>query len=273
MSETSDMSPCIYLSRVMHKRLAPVSHRFVYRVFSFYLDLDRIDDLDRRLRLFSRNRWNLFSFWDRDHGPRDGSPLRPWIDNLLSRAGIKPDSLKVSLLCFPRLLGYAFNPLSIWFCRSAPGELRAVIYEVRNTFGEHHHYVFRVQSANSDEPLEHSCAKQMYVSPFIDEEATYHFRLHPPGEKLVIQIREYEGTDEVLIATQIGERAPLSDGWLARLLIIHPFMTSKVIAGIHWQAFRLWRRGVEFHSHTPAEAASVSLPGKEIEQYEEASSA
>jgi DUF1365 family protein len=257
----------------MHKRLTPVSNRFIYRVFSFYLDLDRIDDLDRRLRLFSRNRRNLFSFWDRDHGPRDGSPLRPWIDSLLSQADIDPGSLRVSLLCFPRLFGYAFNPLSIWFCRCAQGELRAVIYEVRNTFGEHHHYLFRVQSMAGGEPFEHSCGKQMYVSPFIDEEATYYFRLYPPGEKFILQIREYKGTDEVLVATQIGERAPLSDGWLARILITHPFMTAKVIVGIHWQAFRLWRRGVGFHSYKPTVTPSVSFPDKTIEQHEESSSA
>ena len=272
MLQPSVTSSCIYLSRVAHKRLVPLSHKFSYRVFSFYLDLDKIDEINQRLRLFSRNRWNIFSFWDRDHGPRDGSPLRPWINNLLEQVGFEPDMLKISLLCFPRLFGYAFNPLSIWFCHSDHGKLLAVIYEVRNTFREHHHYVFKVSPENSHELLKHSCAKKMYVSPFIKEDATYYFRLYPPGEKLIVQIQEYEGAEKVLVASQIGERKPLTDRRLSRLLITHPLMTARVIIAIHWQAFRIWRRGVKFHSHKPAEILHDPLQRKTAKKYEEASS-
>ena len=175
----------LYFGKVMHKRLRPFVHAFSYRVFSLYLDLDEAETLSRRLRLFSHNRWNLFSFQDRDHGPRNGSPLRPWIDRHLSAAGIDLEGGAVRLLCFPRVLGYVFNPLSIWFCHHVDGSLRAVLYEVRNTFGEKHGYLIPLAPGHkSGGAVIQDAAKAFYVSPFIAMEQRYDFRLAEPGEKL-----------------------------------------------------------------------------------------
>ena len=125
----------------MHERFQPFSHRFTYKVFSAFLDIDRIDELSARLWLFSRNRFNLYSFHDKDHGPRDGTALRPHVERLLTAANASFEPANIRLLCYPRILGHVFNPLSVYYCYDAANVLRALIYEVRNTFGEHHSYV------------------------------------------------------------------------------------------------------------------------------------
>lgn len=247
MTNISSFAHRLYVSKVMHRRSTPAIHAFVYRVFSFYLNIDDIDKLDQGLRLFSYNRWNFFSFWDKDHGPRDGKPLRPWINKVLASYGINPSDGSASLLCFPRFFGYAFNPLSIWYWHSNKGVLLAVIYEVRNTFGDHQHYVFRITNDINNRPQDHSCLKKMYVSPFISEQATYKFRILSPGDKLNVQIREYEGSKEVLIATQTGGQVAFTDKALVKLMFTHPLMTIKVSAAIYWQAMQLWRKGISFH--------------------------
>jgi DUF1365 family protein len=253
------VTSAVYVGRVMHSRLRPVRHRFAYRVFSVLLDLDEIDGIARRTRVFSRNRFNLFAFHDRDHGPRDGSPLRPWIDGLLAGAGVTLDGGPVRLLCFPRLLGYAFNPLSIWFCHGPGGDLRAIVYEVRNTFGEHHHYVAPLGPGGAGAPFRHGCDKRMYVSPFISGSATYAFRISPPDERLTVLIREREGGEDTLVATYTGRRRPLTGATLCALAITHPLMTLKVIAAIHWQALRLWARRLRVYRHEPARAGTVTV--------------
>ena len=187
----------LYFGKVMHKRLRPFVHAFSYRVFSLYLDLDEAETLSRRLRLFSHNRWNLFSFQDRDHGPRNGSPLRPWIDRHLSAAGIDLEGGAVRLLCFPRVLGYVFNPLSIWFCHHVDGSLRAVLYEVRNTFGEKHGYLIPLAPGHkSGGAVIQDAAKAFYVSPFIAMEQRYDFRLAEPGDRGVQRLGRAPAEDD-----------------------------------------------------------------------------
>ncbi|MCG8442572.1 MAG: DUF1365 domain-containing protein [Caulobacterales bacterium] len=237
---------CLYRGRVMHARLRPFHHRFVYRVFSLLLDIDEAPALARRLRLFSHNRWNLFSFHDRDHGPRDGGPLRPWIEEHLARAGVDIDGGPVRLLCFPRVLGYVFNPLSIWFCHRPGGELAAILYEVRNTFGDAHGYLIPVDTARSDGVIVQSCDKGFHVSPFIEMTGAYDFRLRAPDERLSILIRHHVPEGDLLVARHAGSRAPLRDATLARLFFAYPLMTLKVIAAIHWEALRLWRKGATY---------------------------
>jgi len=250
---------CLYFGRVMHKRLRPFRHRLDYRVFSFYLDLDELPALSRRLRLFSYNRWNLFGFLNRDHGAGDGSALRPWLDERLAEAGVDLEGGAVRLLCFPRLLGYVFNPLTIWFCHHRSGRLAAVLYEVRNTFGEKHGYLIPVDPARAPgEPVLQSCDKGFYVSPFIGMAATYHFRLSEPDERLAVLIRQWTPDGELLIASQTGRRRPLDDATLLRAFFAYPLMTLKVIGGIHWQAFKLWRKGARPVPRPPAPERSVT---------------
>lgn len=257
----------IYFGRVMHRRLRPVQHRFVYRVFSLLLDIDDVPHLAQGSRLFSHNRWNLFSFHDKDHGPRDGTALRPWIESQLRKAGIDTAGGPVRLLCFPRMFGYVFNPLSVWFCHRPDGELAAVLYEVSNTFGEHHGYLLEVPPGQgSRQIIRQSCAKRFYVSPFIDMAAVYRFRLREPGERLAILIREAVAEGELLIATLEGQRAEFRDAALLRAALAYPLMTLKVFAAIHWEALRLWRKGVALQKRgaPPAQAVTYhALPTRQ----------
>ncbi len=230
----------------MHRRHRPVIHRFRYRVFTLLLDLDRAETSTHKLRLLSWNRFNLFSFYDRDHGPRDGSGLRLWVEDHLRAAGIEPDGGTIRLLCFPRILGYVFNPLSLYFCHRRDGSLAAMVYEVKNTFGEQHAYVLPAVHGEG----RHRCAKSFYVSPFIGMSASYHFRLRPPDERLAISIRETDAQGPLLDAVMTGRRADLNDLALARCFVAYPLMTLKVIAAIHFEAFRLWRKGLTIHPHS-----------------------
>jgi DUF1365 family protein len=261
----------LYFGEVMHKRLRPFTHAFRYRVFSLYLDLDEVDACDRGLRFFSHNRWNLISFHDRDHGARDGTPLRPWIDAQLTAAGIELAGGPVRLLCFPRVLGYVFSPLSIWFCHHADGSLRAVLYEVRNTFGGKHGYLIPVipeQAGGS--PVVQSAGKRFYVSPFIAMESRYDFRLAVPGQRLAVTIRQQVPQGGQLIARQTGRRRPLSDANLLHAFFAYPLMTAKVIGAIHWQALRLWAKGARIEPRPPTTEDKVTLAGPPREDHQPA---
>ena len=237
---------CLYPGTVMHRRVTPY-HRLRYRVFSLLVDLDALPTLDRALRLFSHNRFNLLSFHDRDHGRCDGSAPRAWVDAALAAHGIEPAD-RIALLCFPRLFGYAFNPLSIFFCYAPTGALRAVLYDVRNTFGDKHGYLIEVPTDHDgDAPIHQACAKAFHVSPFLPIAGEYRFRLRPPGAHLSIQIRHLIDGAEMLLATHSGRREALTDGAILRQVIRHPLMTVKVIAGIHWEALFLWLKRARFH--------------------------
>lgn len=260
------MDGALYIGRVMHERFRPCRHRFAYRVFSLYLDVDRLSQLSARLRLFSRGRFNLFSFHERDHGPRDGSALRPWVERHLALYGISLDGGAIRLLCFPRILGYVFNPLSVYFCHGPAGDLRAVLYEVRNTFGQSHSYLVAVPEGHEEGmPLTQTARKVFHVSPFLDLSGEYRFRLRAPDETLSLVIRESDGAGDLLLATHAAKRRPLTDAALLVAFLRHPLMTLKVIAAIHWEALRLWRKGARFHRLPPEPSTPVSL-GRSISE-------
>lgn len=243
------LNTCFYRGTVGHSRLKPFRHRFSYRVFSALFDLDTLAEQARKTRLFSHNRWNILSFIDRDHGARDGTAPRAWVEALLRENGQNPEGWKIWLHCFPRLFGYAFNPLSIYFCCDADGVLRFILYDVRNTFGDKHGYLIPV--ATQEGPIRQSCAKGFHVSPFFPIEGRYHFDLLPPGERFVARIRlEIEGKP-VFFATQTGTRRSFSDWHILKLIVGHPLMTLKVIGAIHWEALWIWRKGAAFHGRPP----------------------
>jgi DUF1365 family protein len=154
------------------------------------------------------------------------------------------------VLCYPRLLGYVFNPLSVWFCHTGDGRLAAIVYEVHNTYGERHTYVLRV--GNDDALIRQRCAKDFYVSPFLSMDCAYNFTIRPPGDDVVIAIDEEEAGQPILTATFCGKRKPLNDLALAAMLFRHPLMTVKIIAAIHFEAVRLMWKGVKRHAHTAA---------------------
>ena len=183
---TGPVESCLYFGAVMHQRLRPRRHRLDYRVFAFYVDLDELPALDRRLRWFSHNRFNLLSLRETDHGDGQGD-LRGWVGRELAQAGIDLAGGRVGLLCYPRLFGYAFNPLAVYFCFDRDGALAAVLAEVNNTFGDRHCYLARAPR-DGGSTLRHACAKALYVSPFIGMDARYQFRVRPPAERLALAI-------------------------------------------------------------------------------------
>lgn len=227
----------LYVGTVSHRRLRPRPHALSYRVFWMLLDLDEIDGLASRLRLFSRNRFNLFAFHDADYGDRSGRDLRGQVEARLDEAGLAVPGGPIRLFTMPRILGYAFNPLSVFFCHRPDGTLAATVYEVHNTFGEIHSYVMAAEGGG--EAVVQESRKAFHVSPFLDRAMDYRFRLVPPEEAISVAIRASDAEGPMLMATLAGKRRPLGDGTLLRLLATHPLLTLKVTAAIHWHALRL----------------------------------
>jgi len=257
MRGTTRFASALYVGSVMHLRLRPFRHRFRYGVFSLLLDLDELPALDRRLRVFGYNRPALLSFHDADHGPRDGSPLRPWVEAELRRAGIDLAGGAILVHGFPRVLGYVFNPLTTYFCRDRAGRLRAILYEVRNTFGDMHTYL--VPIGGGARWSSHACAKRFYVSPFIPMQARYRFHVRAPDDHLAIVIRQDTPEGELLIASHSARRLKLSDGALLRAVFKFPLLTLKVIGGIHWEAFVLWLKGARHEPYAAAPETPVTI--------------
>jgi hypothetical protein len=254
------MASALYAGAVTHRRLRPKPHRLRYRVFSLLLDLDEIPALAAKLRLFSYRRFNLFSFDERDHADGSGMPLRLWVERHLAQAGIDLEGGAIHLLAMPRVLGYGFNPLSVYFCHHRDGRLVALLHEVHNTFGERHTYLIPV-----DEPagaIRQDCAKTFHVSPFMAMDMRYEFRIRAPGEALNIVIRGLDAEGPLIVAALAAERQALTDANLMRAFLRTPLLTLKVVGGIHWEALRLWWKGMTFHGkpEPPAEAVSIVMP-------------
>jgi len=244
------MISALYAGKVFHTRLRPRRHKLAYRVFSLLLDLDEVDTLSRTLKLFGHNSAAVFAFNDSDHGNGDGD-LRGWVTAQLGAAGVVLAAPRITLLCYPRIFGYVFNPLTVWFCHEGD-ELRAILYEVHNTFHERRTYVIRV--APGATAIDQSCSKQMYVSPFVPMECAYDFHIEPPGERVVVAIDETDAQGLLLKASFAGTRQPLTDATLLRALFAYPLMTLKVTAAIHWEALKLWAKGVPVFRHRAAKA-------------------
>jgi DUF1365 family protein len=235
------MSAALFSGRTVHARLVPFRHRFAYRLWMVRADVDS----PPRAWLF---RLRILSLNPRDHGPRDGSPLRPWVEAQLAAAGIRDAAARIDLLAMPRLLGWVFNPISLYLCNRADGSLGAVLYETKNTFGDQHAYVARL---DGDGPHTHSARKRLHVSPFFDMQGGYRFALSAGDDRLSLLIRLDGAEGARLVATLSGRFTELTDAGLLRALIAMPFVTLKVWLLIHVQALKLWRRGAVFHRTPP----------------------
>jgi DUF1365 family protein len=239
-----EAAAALYFGKVMHARLKPMGHRFNYRVMSLLIDLDRLDAADRQSPLFGVNRAALYSFHEADHGERDGSSLRSYAQRRAAERGVDLAGGRVLLLCYPRLLGYAFNPLSVYYCYRSGGELALLIYEVRNTFGEIHPYVLAVRPGEASAAgVRQEQEKLFYVSPFIEMAMRYHFRVSPPGECVKLRILETDREGPLLAATFSGRRRGLTSAALLQSSFALPLVSLKIVAAIHWQALRLWLKG------------------------------
>lgn len=254
---------CLYFGNVMHARLRPFRHRFAYGVFSMLVDLGRLAELDANSRLFGHNRARLFSFHDADHGARDGSPTLDWVRARLAAAGLAASGAQVFALCFPRILGYTFNPLTVYFAYDDAGRLGAILYEVKNTFGDQHGYLIPVAAGReAHHPVVQRAAKRFHVSPFIGMRADYRFRVDEPEERLALLIREDAPGGELLVASQTARRVAWSDASLLRAFFRYPLLTAKVMGAIHWEALRLWIKGAKYHPRPapPADAVETIQP-------------
>ena len=233
----------IYTGEVIHKRFKPKKHFFKYKVFSLLIDLYDLDQLHERIKFFSFNKFNLISFYEKDHGNRDGSSLIEWVKKNLDENDINSKDIRIKLLCYPRIFGYVFNPLSVFFIYDLNEKLISILYEVKNTFDEQHTYVFRVDSENK--LIQNNCSKKFHVSPFIEMNCKYFFRILNPDEKLSVIIDQYDQEGKILFASQDGKKTDLNSSQLLKSYLKHPLMTIKIISAIHFEAFKLWMKGIK----------------------------
>lgn len=263
----------LYVGRVMHQRARTFRHRLDYRVYMLLLDLDTVEATLDRLKLLSRSRFGLIGWRDADHGDRSGRPLRDQIEAHLADAGIDIAGGPIRLLTMPRILGYGFNPISVWFCHRPDGQIAALLYEVTNTFNERHTYLVATPDPpppggeegsyairRTDHPkdggggdtgtLRQTAPKRFFVSPFMDMDLTYDFTVRPPGDEVSVTVAVRRGDDPILTARFAGERRPLTDAQLLRAFVTHPLLTWKVMAGIHWEAIRVMLKGAKYR-HRP----------------------
>jgi len=251
------MESCIYKGFVTHRRFTPLKHFFSYKTFSILFDLDELEEIDNKIIFFSLNAFNLFSFYNKDHGERDGSNLKKWVKNNFKKYNLSLNISKIKLLCFPRVFGYVFNPLSVFYCYEGEN-LKAILYEVKNTFNEQHTYIFLID--DNSKIISQNCNKKFYVSPFIEMETFYNFRLSKPDENIKILIKQTNILQEkVLVACQFGKKQALSTKELLINFFTHPLMTFKIITAIHFEALRLWKKGAIFQKRKKNIKNNMSL--------------
>ena len=234
----------IYTGNVVHKRFKPKIHFFKYKVFSLLIDLSEIYLLDKELKIFSYNKFNIISFYDKDHGARDGSLVENWVKDNLKKNNINTNEIQIKLLCYPRIFGYVFNPLSVFYIYDKNSNLISILYEVKNTFGEQHTYIFKTNINNN--LIQHMCKKKFHVSPFIEMDCVYFFRLLKPGNKISVIIDQNDKDGKILYASQDGVKSEITNSNMTKSYLKHPLMTFKIILAIHFEAFKLWSKGIKF---------------------------
>jgi len=232
----------IYNGKVIHRRFKPKEHYFKYNVFSLLIDIDELEIIENKIKIFSYNKFNIISFFEKDHGPRDGTSLKEWVIKNLNDIGIDNDRIQIKLFCYPRIFGYVFNPLSVFFIYDENSRLISILYEVKNTFGEQHTYIFKT---DDEKVIVNDCTKKFHVSPFIEMECHYYFRVLKPSDKISVIIDQIDKDGKLLYASQDGKAKELNEKNLLFSYISHPLMTFKIIAAIHYEALKLWLKGIK----------------------------
>lgn len=246
----------IFRGEVVHKRMRPVEHKLNYRVFSLLMDVDRLDDEAKRLKLFSLNRFNLFSINENQHGNRDGSSLSSFAWQQVRKAGMGDRVERIMVLFYPRIFGFAFNPLTVYYCLDSNGAPALMIYEVRNTFGQALTYVLPA-GADHGGTFSHVIDKCFYVSPFNEVDGRYTFHVVKPEDDLTVGVA-LKTDNAPLIRTHFkGRRNKLSDRGLLKVFFAYPLMTLKVVAAIHWEALKIWRKGIRINTCPEAPEAKI----------------
>lgn len=249
----------LYTGWIAHERVRPAHNAFRYPVYYLGLDLDELDEVDAAVHRFSHNRGNVVSFWDRDHGPRDGSPLRPWIDSLVASVGVDLAGGRVMLVTFPRVLGARFYPVSFWYCFGQDGAPLAVLAEVHNTYGDRHNYLMHNNGRRFEWDSRPTHAKAFFVSPFVQrEDVTYEFQFSDPAENLSVTIRDIV-SGSLMLTTAVNVTAhELTDASLKRTVLSHGPVSIVALILIHWQALKLVIKRVPIYPHTPPPAEETS---------------
>ena len=234
--------------------MTPKRHELRHRVYWLLLDLEELNELDSKLRLFSYNGMNLTSVRDSDHGDGTRASLLDQTRAHLSSAGINDPSIKVQLLCMPRVAGYDFNPLSVYFCSDTHGGLVAIIYEVNNTFGGRHSYVIPTSKLSNrpGDTVHQTCDKALYVSPFMELDMTYRFRTRAPADDVSVSVQARHKKSAIINTTLQGKRYELNDLNLLRLTATHPVLPMKVTGAIYWHALKMWLRGFAVNQAAPS---------------------
>lgn len=248
------MSSALYVGTVVHQRFKPRGHKLRYQLAQMLFDLDDMP----ASRLFSRNRFNLISFRDSDHLDGSDVPLRSQVELMLASAGLTPDGGAIRLLCMPRVLGHVFNPISVFFCYRRDESLMALLYEVNNTFGQRHSYLIPVEDPQAATIHQH-CDKAFYVSPFMRMDMTYGFRVVPPGQTTAVVVHGDDTEGRVITASFVGRRQAISDRALASMLLRHGLLSMKVLGAIHWEAAKLWLKGLRLQPRPPAPDHAVTI--------------
>lgn len=250
----------LYTGRVSHLRAAIAHNAFHYPVYYLGVDLSELDELDESLKRFSHNHAGLVSLWDRDHGPRDGSPLRPWIDALTAQVGIELTGGRVMLLTFPRVLGARFYPVSFWYCFGADDIPLAVLAEVHNTHGDRHNYLLHNNGKPYDWGSRPQATKAFFVSPFIQRDnVSYEFAFSEPADTLFATIRDSVEGELTLTASIALEAQELTDSALLSTVLRHGPISVVALIRIHWQALKLVFKRVPVQPYTPAPEQETSL--------------
>jgi DUF1365 family protein len=263
--EAGALSSAIYRGEVYHRRWAPRPHSLRYEVFYLLLDLDELAQLDGISCLFGVDRRRPFAFRPSDHGDGSADGLRDWLAGLLAAHGLGGGPWRYRMLCLPRVLGYVFNPVSVVWCARPGEETAAMVYEVNNTFGERHAYVVPVTTP-AGEAITQRCDKRLFVSPFFDRGGHYEFAVHGPGDTLDLVIDYHADGARRLHAAFHGRREPFTAASLQALAWRFPALTAKVIAGIHYEALKLWLKGVPLHRHEPLAALPQITSGPTVHE-------
>ncbi len=255
------MTSQILLSSIVHKRFIPFQHNLRYKVPSLYLNIDDLDKINKKYKFFSHNNFNLFSFYESDHGYRDQRSIKTFVLNSLSKYKIKYHNLKIMILCFPRILGYVFDPLSIIYCFDDE-KLISILYEVKNTTNEQHTYIFKGDTDSENFKLYHECSKQFYVSPFIEMEAYYKFFNNMFKDKLKINIDLFDkNNNKVLTASQYGKFVEFNSKNMFKFLSYNPLLGFKVMIGILYEAIKIIAKGGKYYARKKKPNDTISFEG------------
>ncbi len=254
-----DFSNALYVGEVVHHRVSGIQHTLRYSLYMLLLDLDAAEDAIRPLRWLRNGAFGLMTWRARDHGDRSDTPLRTQVEHHLSAAGIDIAGGPIRLLCMPRILGYGFNPLAVYFCHRPDGTLSALLYEVTNTFNERHSYLVAVPAEARPGVVRQTTDKTFFVSPFMDMALTYDFTVHAPDEAVSVVVAVRRDDTPILTASFAGTRRPLTDAALLKAWITHPLLTWKVMFGIHWEALRGLFKGARYRERGKPPAYPVTV--------------